>query len=109
MKLTRERKIYAAVLALGLGWLVYDQITGSGAEPAEGASASTADSLLVAPSQRSTRSDAGTDVATAELGSLADRLAAADPAASFEAPQMRDALCAVDHWLTPHTPGSRPV
>ncbi len=109
MKLTRERKVYAAVLALGLGWLVYDQVTGGGAEPADGASAGAADSLLVAPSQRSTKAEAATDLAAAELGSLADRLAAAEPAASFEAPQMRDAFCAVDHWLTPHTPGVRPV
>src|SRR5688572_22223618 len=105
MKLTRERKIYGAVLLIGLGFLGFDQLRGgAGADDLAGGQG---DELLLVSSTTSSASDKQSNLSTsaADEISLAARLASLSEKTGSTAPaDIRDAFRPAEGWLTKRAP-----
>lgn len=107
MKLTRERKIFGAVLVLALGFLGYDQLSGGGANADAATAEADAANLLLAsaPGSSSHRSGAAA-IDTSNDISLASRLSAmaGKTGAVAQPDRMRDVFRPVEGWITKPAP-----
>ena len=104
MKLTRERKIFGAVLVLALGFLGYDQLSGGGATADEAANAASGDLLLASASTSSNKPALTPSNSSGEI-SLASRLEDLAQKTDATSPgQLRDAFRPVSGWLSKPAP-----
>jgi hypothetical protein len=99
MKLTRERKIFGAVLVIALGFLSYDQINGAAATDA---AHEDSGALLLASNSRASGTSGNLTTDTSTDISLATRLSvlASKSGASATADRMRDAFRPAEGWLS---------
>lgn len=98
MKLTRERKIFGAVLVIALGGLGWDQLRGS--SPASADASAEADSLLMATTGSSNKSALHSATAGDEV-SLASRLTSLAQATGTTSPAtIRDVFKPANTWLS---------
>src|SRR5436190_671294 len=100
MKLTAKHKAYAGVVAVGLAWLIYDRIHGSG-QPDNAVSAS----IVVSPEERNASPGAAAaakSAASAEFSSevaLAERLASQVESKPVDFENTRDAFTPPQAWV----------
>jgi hypothetical protein len=104
MTLTRERKIFGAVLVIAWAGLGYDQFTGGGAAAADAEDVDP-DSLLLASSTVSTSPSSHKSTSAMNVGvddiSLASRLTSlAQRTPVRSAGEIRDAFRATDGWIS---------